>query len=229
MTLSDTATSVTTEPMTGEGMTGEIPRRRSPEPFHWTRPLTEFVIAVAIGIAAVAMMSFSTNSQDSVNSQLAAAGIHFPAAGSPQFSPALFPTVQQYAGQLVDSGTKAEAYANGYITPQLAALTGGQTPFAVSQAAAADPTNAPLQAEANAVFQASTTRGLLLTTWGLSRIATYTLYGAIALAVAFAILMALALFELVRARRPQERGSATSFRHTQHGQQSMSMGSSTSN
>ncbi len=170
-------------------------------PSHSFRRLIEGVVALVFAVVALTMVTVSMNSQRTLNSQIAANGIRFPAAGSFGFSPSLYPTVQKYAGQLVNTGTKAEAYANGFIAPEISALTGGQTPAAVSQAAAANPQNAQLQAEAATVFQASTTKNLLLASWGLSRIANYTMLAGFAFGVGFILILALALFEMVRTRR----------------------------
>jgi hypothetical protein len=49
---------------------------------------------------------------DMVHSQLNAQDISFAAKGSPGLSPAEFPGLQQYAGQKVDTGPKAKAYAS---------------------------------------------------------------------------------------------------------------------
>ena len=176
------------------------------------RKYTELVVAIVFALASIALMSVSMSDQRSINNHLASLGIHFPAAGSPQFSPTLFPTVQQYAGQLVDTGAKAEAYANGYLAPELFALTGGQTPFAVGQAAAASPSNAQLQGEAAAVFQASTTQGMLLTSWGFSRIATYMMFAGFAFAFGFIVLMTLALRDITMGRRSRSLSPGVGFR-----------------
>ena len=55
---------------------------------------------------------FATNQ---VKTELSAQKIYFPVAGSLGFDPKEYPTLQKYAGQLVDDGPKAKAYANDYI------------------------------------------------------------------------------------------------------------------
>jgi len=97
-----------------------------------------------------------------VRTELASQKIYFPPKGSPALDPAEFPDLQQYAGQLVDTGPKAKAYANGFIGRHLAKVADGQTYSEVSTAAMQDPTNAKLQQEKSTLFQGETLRGLLL-------------------------------------------------------------------
>ena len=82
-----------------------------------------------------------------VHSQLDAQNISFPVKGSAALSPKEFPDLQRYAGQKVDTGDKAKAYANGFIRRHLITAGGGQTYSQVSTASQADPTNAKLSAE----------------------------------------------------------------------------------
>ena len=85
-----------------------------------------------------------------VHDQLADQKIFFPAKGAPGFDAKEFPGLQQYAGQMVDSGPKAKAYANQYIATHLKAVAGarrtpkpapprGQTPRTPNLPASADP------------------------------------------------------------------------------------------
>lgn len=119
-----------------------------------------------------------------VHTELAEQKIYFPAAGSSNFSPADYPDLQKYAGQLVDNGDKAQAYANGYINRHIQKIANGQTYAQVSAAAQADPSNTKLQAQKESLFQGETLRGILLGTgfaYGLigkiATIASYILAG----------------------------------------------------
>src|SRR5687768_11598774 len=82
---------------------------------------------------------------DMVTKELAAQKIHFPEKGTPALDPEVYPDLQQYAGQLVDTPEKAKAYANGYIGRHLQKIAGGKVYAEVSAEAAKDPTNATLQ------------------------------------------------------------------------------------
>ena len=116
-------------------------------------------VFLAIGGLAWWGYNFATSS---VHNELSAQKIYFPAKGSPALAPAEFPTLQQYAGQLVDNGPKAKAYANEFIGVHLEKVAGGKTYSEVSALAMKDPTNAELKAQKATLFQGETLRGLLL-------------------------------------------------------------------
>ena len=69
------------------------------------------VLVVAGGLLWYAH-NFATNS---VRTELSAQKVYFPPKGSPGLDPAEFPDLQKYAGQQVNDGPKAKAYANGFI------------------------------------------------------------------------------------------------------------------
>lgn len=118
-----------------------------------------FFVLLAAGAIAWKGYSFATNQ---VRTELSSQKIYFPEAGSPGFSPAEYPDLQQYAGQLVDDGDKAKAYANGYIGRHLENIAGGKTYSEVSAEAKANPSDQTLQAKKQSLFQGETLRGLLL-------------------------------------------------------------------
>lgn len=100
---------------------------------------------------------------DMVKSELSAQKIYFPEKGSPALDPKIYPDLQKYAGQLVDSPEKAKAYANGYIGRHLSKVAGGKVYAEVSAEATKDPTNQKLQQQKQTLFQGETLRGMLLT------------------------------------------------------------------
>ena len=103
-----------------------------------------------------------------VHDQLAAQQIRFPAKGSASLDPKEFPGLQQYAGQLVDNGPKAKAYANEFIAVHLKKVAGGKTYSQVSTLAQADPKNTTLATQKTTLFQGEMLRGTLLNAWGWS-------------------------------------------------------------
>ena len=115
---------------------------------------------------------FSTNM---VRDQMTAQKIYFPPKGSPALDPATYPNLQQYAGQLVDDGPKARAYANGFIGKHLEEIADGKTYAEVSALAREKPDDQKLQGQKLSLFQGETLRGLLLTSayayWTLGTIA----------------------------------------------------------
>lgn len=112
-----------------------------------------------------------------VKNELISQKINFPPKGSAGLSPEEFPGLQQYAGQPVDTGPKAKAYANEFIGAHLDKIAGGKTYAEVSSLSKADPTNAALKGQASALFQGETLRGLLLgdayAFWTVGMIAKY--------------------------------------------------------
>lgn len=112
-----------------------------------------------------------------VKTELTSQKISFPPEGSPALDPKIYPGLQQYAGQPVDTGPKAKAYANEFIGVHLDNIAGGKSYAEVSSLAKADPTNAALKGQASALFQGETLRGLLLGNvyafWTVGMIAKY--------------------------------------------------------
>jgi hypothetical protein len=162
-----------------------------------------------------------------VHDQLVAQRISFPgidqvkAGGA--LDPAKFPVeITQYAGQQVDNGDKAKAYANDFIAVHLQGVAGGKTYSEVSAAASAanalvastpktDPNYATLQAQAatlagqkTTVFMGETLRGNLLNAWGWGTMGLYTTYAGIGLMIAaLGVLGALAFELLIAVRKPE--------------------------
>ena len=153
--------------------------------------------------------------------------IYFPgtdqvkAGGS--LDPAKFPVeITQYAGQQVDNGDKAKAYANDFIGVHLQGVAGGKTYSQVSSAASAlnaqiastpktDPNYATLQAQAATLtgqkatlFQGEMLRGTLLNSWGWWTVGVYTAYAAVGLMIAALVALVALVFELFIAGRKPE-------------------------
>ena len=139
-----------------------------------------FLVLVIGGSLLIWGSNFGTNM---VHDQLSAQKISFPAKGSPGLDPAEFPGLQRYAGQAVDNGPKARAYADQFIAAHLKAAGGGKTYSEVSSAAQKAPTDAKLAAQVQTLFRGETLRGLLLYAWGwsvVSHIAGLAAYAAFA-------------------------------------------------
>ena len=141
-----------------------------------------------------------------VQDQLVAQKITFPAAGSPGFTAAEYPNLQQYAGQQVDNGPKAQAYANDYIGHHLTKVAGGKTYSQVSAAyLAGGSKDTTLAAQRTTLFMGETLRGLLLNAYGWWQVGQYAFYAAIGLTVAAVAVFFALVFEVVLAlRRKQE-------------------------
>lgn len=165
-------------------------------------------VFILLGVASTAVLlvvgglswyayRFATNS---VHTELSAQKVYFPPAGSPALDPVEFPDLQKYAGQLVDNGPKAKAYANGFIGRHLEKVAGGKTYSEVSAEAMKDPTNQKLQQQKQTLFQGETLRGILLgdgyAYWTFGQIAQYAAIAAIVGAGVMALLVILGLRHL---------------------------------
>jgi hypothetical protein len=153
------------------------------------------------GLLSLYAYNFATSQ---VHDQLAAQKVYFPPAGSPALDPQEYPGLQQYAGQAVDNGPKAKAYADEFIAKHLEKVAGGKTYSEVSAEAMKDPTNQQLQQQKATLFQGETLRGLLLGTgyayWTFGMIAGYAAIAMFVGAAIMAVLVALGLYRIKRAR-----------------------------
>ena len=165
------------------------PRQRTLLGFVATRRIVEVILTVILGAGAGLLFYGANFGLDMVHTQLDAQQISFPDKGSPALSPEEFPGLQQYAGQRVDNGPKAKAYANEFINAHLTSIAGGQTYSQVSAAAQKAPDDLKLAGQVNALFKGETLRGLLLYAWGWSVVSTIALYAAIAATIGFLVLL----------------------------------------
>ena len=172
-------------------------RRRTLLGFVATRRIVEIFLTVILGVAGALLLFGANFGLDMVHSQLDAQDIAFPAKGSPALTPAEFPGLQQYAGQKVDSGPKAKAYANEFINVHLKAVAGGKTYSQVSELSQANPTDAKLTGQVATLFKGETLRGLLLYAWGWSVVSTIALYAGIAAAIGFVIMLIVTIGDFI--------------------------------
>lgn len=156
------------------------------------------LVAGCLGFVAY---RFATNT---VHDELTSQKIYFPPKGSPALDPTEFPGLQKYAGQLVDTGPKAKAFANEFIGVHLKKVANGQTYSEISSAALADPTNVKLKQQAQTLFQGETLRGMLLgdgyAYWTMGQIAGIAALASFAGAAVMAVLVLLGLRHLSRAQ-----------------------------
>ncbi len=147
-----------------------------------------------------------------VHTQLSEQQIKFPPKGSAGLDPKEFPGLQRYAGQAVDSGPKAKAYADQFIKVHLKGIAGGQTYSQVSAASLANPNDAKLAGEVQTLFRGETLRGLLLYAWGWSVVGLIAYWSGIAaLLGAIAVLFGLVLgFVTHERQRKRSTPAATS-------------------
>jgi hypothetical protein len=174
----------------------------------WRFITLQGILVLVLGCAA-GFLNYQSNFVKSyIHDELVSQQISFPdkatltsaktADGSPEYTN----LVIQYAGQPVDNGDKAYAYANGFIGVHLQAVANGLTYSQVSTAAQKDPTNAKLAAQKTTLFQGETLRSMLLNAWGWSEMAKYTFYATIVMTIGAIAMFGALLFELFLVRPP---------------------------
>jgi hypothetical protein len=152
------------------------------------------VLFLVLSVGSGLLLWGSGFAHNMVHSQLSEQQIHFPPKGNAALDPKEFPGLQQYAGQAVDSGPKAKAYADEFIKVHLNGIAAGQTYSQVSAASLAHPDDAKLAAQVQTLFRGETLRGLLLYAWGWSVVGEIGYWtGLAALIGAITVLLALAL------------------------------------
>jgi hypothetical protein len=160
------------------------------------------IICLVLAGSAAILYGAGTFSRSLISDQLTAQKISFPPASAAVTGGALdpkeFPSLQQYAGQAVDNGPKAEAYANNFIGTHLTKIAGGLTYSQASAKAIADPKNTVLADQVATLFRGETLRGLLLNAYGWWTIGTYALYGAYAIALAALFVLLALVFEVTQ-------------------------------
>ncbi|GAA3342864.1 hypothetical protein GCM10017714_33060 [Curtobacterium pusillum] len=160
------------------------------------------VIAVVLLLAGVLMTWAHVYVHDQVREQLVAQKIFFPAKGSKALaSKEIGPYLNRYAGQQLETGAQAKAWADHYIAVHLEEMTGGQTYAQLSTKAQADPDDQKLQSEVETVFRGETLRGLLLNAYAFDTVATFALIGAVVAYVGAVVMAFLAALGFRHARR----------------------------
>lgn len=161
------------------------------------------VLMLVVG-GCLALWGYSfANSQ--IQSQLVQEKISFPQAGTPALDPAEFPGLQQYAGQPVDSGDKAKAYADEFIWRHMMKASGGKTYAQVSTLAQANPTDTKLAALKSTLFQGDMLRSSLLTAYAFSRFGLIAYWSSIACFVGATIMTVLVLLGIAHLASPRRK------------------------
>jgi hypothetical protein len=165
-------------------------------------------LVIILGGASMFLINEGNFVNNTVHDQLAAQQIFFPPASAAvtggALDPAVFPDLQQYAGQQLDSGAKAKAYADGFLGRHLAAVANGKTYSQIDTKSGDAAANAKATAQKATLFQGETLRNMLLNAWGWSMLATYTTYGGYALLIAALGVLAAVVFEVLFATKPEE-------------------------
>lgn len=151
-------------------------------------------MGIAAGMIVLGVLALIAGSYDRqvVRDQLEPQAIFFPKAGDP----GLPKDLEKYAGQQVDNGEKAKAYAEKYLGRHLEEIGGGKSYAQVSAEQMANPDDERLATTKATLFQGETLRGLLLSVWGWSVVGTVAVLAGIVLIVLGAVLFLLPLIGL---------------------------------
>jgi hypothetical protein len=153
-------------------------------------------VAIAIGlVVAAGLLNWGrTFANDQVHDRLDEQNITFPpeseAVEGGALDPEVYPGLQQYAGQKVDSGEKAKAYADEFIGVHLDEVAGGKTYSEISAESRANPDDEELAGQVQTLFRGETLRGLLMTAYAFSvfgEIAGWAMYATLLFALGFAV------------------------------------------
>jgi len=200
---------------TGDAQTSEPEGRPTASAVRgWLRTVPTLVVIgwmlfFVLAVGGALLLWGANFADDMVHSQLKEQNIRFPPKGSEGLDPATFPGLQRYAGQAVDNGPKAKAYADQFIREHLSHVADGKSYSEVSAAANADPTNEKLAEQAQTLFRGETLRGLLLFAWGWSVVGAIALWVGIAAVVgAVVVLVALLVGFMIHRRSLAAPGAA---------------------
>ena len=165
-------------------------------------------LVIILGGASAFLINEGTFVNNTIHDQLVAQNIYFPAASTEvpggALDPAEFPDLQQYAGQQLDNGTKAKAYAEGFLGRHLAKVANGKTYAQIDTKSGTAAEIATATAQKATLFQGETLKNMLLNAWGWSMLATYTTYGGYALLIAALVVLVALVYELFFATKPEE-------------------------
>jgi len=153
---------------------------------HFVLTIAGFASAVLLAVAGGLLLWGSAYVHNTVQNQLAAQQIYFPAkaafahpAAGGEITPNMIPSVSQYAGQQLLTGQQAEAYADHFIAQHLTDMSGGKTYSQLSAESMAQPTNAKLSGLVATVFKGETLRSMLLNAYGWWKVSQITFIGSL--------------------------------------------------
>jgi hypothetical protein len=165
-------------------------------------------VLIVLGTMAIYGGDFG---RDNVRDQLVPQHISFPPADA--MTPEERAAVGEFAGQKVDTGVEAEAFAR-YIAGHLEGVNEGATYSETSAAARAEGLDpdvaAELQAKADTLFKGESLRAMLLNAYGWWTLATIAMWAGFAMVIAGLILAILSILGFWHAGKAAK---ATSVEH----------------
>ena len=172
---------------------------------------TGLIMAVVLAVAGALLIYASSFVANNVKEQLSQQNITMPAAAALETQDQK-DALLQYAGQKMENGAQAKAFADHYILVHMNTQSNNKTYSEVSSQylkAAKDPNADPAQVKAlgdlrQSLFMGNTLRGLLLNAYAFGTMGTIALYAGIASLIGATILLVLSLLGLRHAKTAED-------------------------
>jgi NADH:ubiquinone oxidoreductase subunit 3 (subunit A) len=169
---------------------------------------TGFIMAAVLLVAGGLLIYASNFVANNVKEQLSQQNITMPAAAALETQEQK-DALLQYAGQQMENGNQAKAFADHYILVHMNTQANNKTYSDVSGEylkAVKDPNADPKAVAAlgelrQSLFMGNTLRGLLLNAYAFGTMGTIALYAGIAALIAAAVLLVLAILGLQHAKK----------------------------
>ena len=157
-------------------------------------------------------------SNAAVHSQLSHEKIYFPpkaafdhpAVGT-SITPSMIPSVSRYAGQQLLTGAQAKVYADDFLAVQLGEVAHGLTYSQISAKAMADPGNAVLAHQTEAIFHGTSVRAMLLNIYAIAMFSKFAQLSAIASFFLAGLMLLLTALAFRYHHRAQNSGELAEF------------------
>ena len=172
---------------------------------------TGLVMAAVLAVAGALLIYASSFVASNVKEQLSQQNITMPAAAALETQDQK-DALLQYAGQKMENGAQAKAFADHYILVHMNTQSNNKTYSEVSAEylkAAKDPNADPAQVKAlgdlrQSLFMGNTLRGLLLNAYAFGTMGTIALYAGIGAFIGAALLLVLGLLGLRHAKTAED-------------------------
>ncbi|KRF39080.1 hypothetical protein ASH01_20870 [Terrabacter sp. Soil811] len=172
---------------------------------------TGLIMAVVLAVAGALLIYASSFVANNVKEQLSQQNITMPAAAALETQDQK-DALLQYAGQKMENGAQAKAFADHYILVHMNTQANNKTYSEVSaeyMLAVKDPNADPAQVTAlgdlrQSLFMGNTLRGLLLNAYAFGTMGTIALWAGIASFVGAALLLVLSLLGLRHAKTVED-------------------------
>ena len=170
---------------------------------------TGLIMAVVLAVAGALLIYASSFVASNVREQLSQQNITMPTAAALQTQDQK-DALLQFAGQKMENGAQAKAFADHYIKVHLGEVANGQTYAQVSAKALANPDDQKLAGQVQTLFRGETLRGLLLNAYAFDTMATVAWIAARISLIAGVLLLLMAFLGIRHARTTDNAAPAES-------------------